>query len=67
MIKVMTASISLEQPRGQFLWLPDEARRQYVEKLKKRIQDNFYSADDIVSAVCEKLAPAFDDEIEKIV
>jgi hypothetical protein len=51
--------------RGQFIWLPKNHREQYVRALRKRIQSGFYSGDQIISAITEKLAPIFDEQAER--
>ena len=54
-----------EVRRGQFIWRPAEARKKYLEKLKKRIRNGFYTSDRIVASITEKLAPAFDVETDR--
>ncbi len=51
--------------RGQFLWMPRKHRERYIRALRKRIQGGYYSDEQIISAICDKLAPVFDDEAER--
>ena len=54
-----------EVRRGQFIWRPAETRQKYVEKFKKRVKEGYYSSDKIITSITDKLAPAFDVEIDR--
>lgn len=58
---------SSEARKGRFLWMPDPARKRMVEAFKKRINSGYYSSEKIAETITEKLAPAFDSELDRLV
>ncbi len=43
--------------QGQFLWMDDPERKQYIASLKKKISDGFYSSEKVISGVVDEIAP----------
>jgi hypothetical protein len=47
--------------RGRFLWLPEPARKDYLNSLKDKISKGFFTSDSIVAQIVDELAPLFAD------
>lgn len=49
--------------RGQFIWMDEGPRKNYIDELKKKISNGFYSSDKVISKIVEEIAPVLNDTV----
>ncbi len=49
---------------GRFLWMDEQARREYVASLHKKIANGYFSSDHIISKIVDDMAPVFNDYLD---
>lgn len=47
--------------RGRFLWLPEPARKDYLNTLRDKISKGYYASDSILAQIVDDLAPLYID------
>lgn len=51
--------------KGRFLWLEDPARKRYVEKLIRKIENGYFFSERVMSKIVDEIAPTFNEIIEE--
>ncbi len=49
--------------QGQFLWMDEPAKSNYLATLKKRIDEGFYFSEQVVMHIIDEIAPVIDDTL----
>ncbi|MBN2037629.1 MAG: hypothetical protein JW768_12885 [Chitinispirillaceae bacterium] len=47
--------------RGRFLWMPEPARRDYLELLREKITSRYFFSDAVFQQLADDLAPLYVD------
>lgn len=49
--------------QGKFLWRDDASKTAYLQNLKKKIADGFYTSEDVIGRIVEDIAPIYNDNV----
>jgi hypothetical protein len=50
---------------GKFLWMENSSEREnYIEELRRKVTDGFFTSDSVIGSIVDELAPAISDSIE---
>ncbi len=50
--------------QGQFLWMDESTKRDYISRLKRRIEDGYYFSDKVITRIVDEIAPVLNDTID---
>jgi hypothetical protein len=51
--------------QGQFLWMDERTKREYLSILKQRISDGYYFSERVISRIVDELAPVINETVER--
>ena len=51
--------------KGQFLWRSPGEQGLYLKSLRKKISENYFFSETILSKIVEEIAPVIDDAVER--
>ena len=49
--------------QGQFQWMDEPAKKSYLTKLKKKIDDGFYFSDKVIWRIVDEIAPVLNEAV----
>ncbi len=50
--------------QGQFLWMDESTKKNYISRLKERIEKGYYFSDKVITRIVDEIAPVINDTIE---
>lgn len=50
---------------GKFLWMESDSEREsYIEELRKKVTDGYFTSESVIGSLVDELAPAISDSVE---
>lgn len=50
--------------QGQFIWMDEGPKNRYIEDLKRKIKNGFYSSEKVIAKIVEEIAPVVNDTLD---
>lgn len=60
-MKALERNPALRQ--GQFQWMDEPEKKNYLTRLKKKIDDGFYFSDKVISCIVDEIAPVLNETV----
>jgi hypothetical protein len=51
--------------KGRFLWMDREPQKEFVDTLKQKISDGFFTSDQVLNCIVDEMAPVLNDAVNR--